>query len=148
MPYMDLHGFYVLVSRVTTFGGLRLLQNDREGREDLRRLQWSEHLHAWKNGYDGGKWCAAKVAAALKEIRDRNAADVEEERRAKKTNEGGIHRSQEAGNCSWKKTEGGCQEDGSDCREANCARTEKGAGPCCTRPTTQKDGPIGTDDNV
>ena len=72
---MQLDGFYVLISRVRTFGGLRLLQHDDEGLASVAKLQHDEYLYAWVRGYDQhGRWSEARAAAALDAIRKARAA--------------------------------------------------------------------------
>ena len=66
---MKIDGFYVLISRVRTFGGLRLLQCDDEGLANVAKLQHDEYLYAWVRGYDRrGHWSETRAANALNEI--------------------------------------------------------------------------------
>ena len=69
-PWMTLACFYVLISRVRTFEGLRLLQNDHAGLVAVSSLKHDEMLYAWEHGYDGGTWSDERAVAALKHIRE------------------------------------------------------------------------------
>ena len=60
-PWMELTGFYVLISRVRTMEGLRVLYRDEQGLAHLRTLQWKlrqkPQLGAWVQGHDDqGRW--------------------------------------------------------------------------------------------
>lgn len=84
-PWMDVKAFYVLISRVRKFSALRVLQDDREGLDDVAVKQHDEYLHAWVHGYDlHGRWQATLVAAALNHIRKVRRA---EEARRKEAND-------------------------------------------------------------
>ena len=48
---MSLKAFYVLITRVRTFGSLRLLQLDEAGIADVAKQRHDEYLHAWEHGY-------------------------------------------------------------------------------------------------
>ena len=48
-PYMALSGFYVLISRVRTLDGLRVLWKDDNALLRLTNLQWAQELYAWEN---------------------------------------------------------------------------------------------------
>lgn len=95
---MDIKAFYVLVSRVRKFSALRVLQDDREGLNDVAAKQHDEYLHAWVHGYDArGRWQATLAAAALnhirkvrraeearwKEVKDREKAEKARERQVR-----------------------------------------------------------------
>ena len=67
---MTLACFYVLISRVRTFEGLRLLQNDHAGLVAVSSLKHDEMLYAWEHGYDGGTWSDERAVAALKHMRE------------------------------------------------------------------------------
>jgi hypothetical protein len=71
---MDLPGFYVMVSRGTSFKALRWLEFDQEEAKRLGKLRWDEFLVAWNQGYDeGGAWSDDRARAALRdETRRRN----------------------------------------------------------------------------
>ena len=69
-PWMTLSCFYVLISRVRTFEGLRLLQNDHAGLVAVSSLKHDEMLYAWEHGYDQGVWSDERAVAALKHIRE------------------------------------------------------------------------------
>ena len=65
-PYMDIVAFYVMISRVTSSNGLRLLRHDVNALRNLRQLVWCVELHAWENGYnDQGVWDATRAVDAL-----------------------------------------------------------------------------------
>jgi hypothetical protein len=71
MPWMTLQSFYVLVSRCTSKAGLRLLQYDRVGIDNVRHLMPDIYLYAWERGYnDNGVWCDDLAVTALRNIRD------------------------------------------------------------------------------
>ena len=88
-PWMRLDCFYVLISRVRTFNGLRLLQHDKAALESVSKLQHDEYLYAWVRGYDlrgddlRGRWSKARTAAALNAIRMARAAAKARRRQAK-----------------------------------------------------------------
>ena len=65
-PPMQMNSLYVLISRVTSFGGLRLLEPlDPKGLAKLCGLSWSRDMYAWDNGYDDrGMWDAGRARAA------------------------------------------------------------------------------------
>ena len=83
-PWMELAGFYVLISRVRTMEGLRVLYRDEQGLAHLRTLQWKPQLGAWVQGYDDqGRWSDKRAAAAYKTVcaaqailRDRKRAEA------------------------------------------------------------------------
>ena len=50
LPWMELAGFYVLISRVRTMEGLRVLYRDEQGLAHLRALQWKPQLGARVQG--------------------------------------------------------------------------------------------------
>ena len=88
-PWMELAGFYVLISRVRTMEGLRVLYRDEQGLAHLRTLQWKPQLGAWVQGYDDqGRWSDKRAAAAYKAVcaaqailRDRRKAEVNAQKR-------------------------------------------------------------------
>ncbi len=49
---MNLTSFYVFISRVRTFDGLRLLQHVPSALSELTEMQHNELLIAWDRGYD------------------------------------------------------------------------------------------------
>ena len=65
-PFLALTGFYVWISRLTTYGGIRLLQQDKKAIKGLTTLRWPDPLYAWDHGYRDGRWDEALAAAALK----------------------------------------------------------------------------------
>ena len=71
-----LAAFYVMISRVRSFEGLRLLERDWKAMGKLLKLKPNEHLHAWENGYDkDGAWDGTRAMAALTALRrDRSEA--------------------------------------------------------------------------
>lgn len=75
---MDLVAFYVMVSRVTTSNGLRLLQRDEDALAKVLRLQWTPALCAWDDGYDAnGMWDPALAIEALeKATTARNSTEL------------------------------------------------------------------------
>jgi hypothetical protein len=71
MPWMTLSSFYVLISRVESLKGLRILQFDRDGLDAVRRQMPDLYLHAWEQAYtDTGDWSDDRAIAALNNIRD------------------------------------------------------------------------------
>ena len=68
--------FYVLVSRVTSFAGLRLLEADKSELEKLSRLTWGSHLEIWEAGFNAGVWSGERVAQAAPVIEARRAAEA------------------------------------------------------------------------
>ena len=76
MPWMTLQSFYVLISRVQSMSGLRLLQYDRDGLQRLRTQMPDLYLHAWEHGYnDIGLWDPELAALALRNIRSSRQLD-------------------------------------------------------------------------
>ena len=68
---MTLSSFYVLISRVESLKGLRILQFDRDGLDAVRRQMPDLYLHAWEQAYtDTGDWSDDRAIAALNNIRD------------------------------------------------------------------------------
>ena len=62
---MKLAGFYVLISRVRTMKGLRVLYRDKQDFAHLITLQWKPQLVAWVQGHDDqGRWSDKRAAAA------------------------------------------------------------------------------------
>ena len=51
-PCLKLCDFYVLVPRVRSFDGLRLLQRDKAALEKATEIQHDEYLAAWEHSYD------------------------------------------------------------------------------------------------
>ena len=83
---MDLTGFYVLISRVRTVDGLRLLYRDDAGIAQLKTLQWKPQLGAWVQGYDdSGRWGDAQAAEAFKTVYAAQAASKERHKQAEQT---------------------------------------------------------------
>ena len=78
-PHMNLAAIYVLVSRVRSLDGLRLLQHDRAGLRQLTTLKTSQWLYGWTRGYDtAGRWQRHLAAKAVLELRARrNVRDNE-----------------------------------------------------------------------
>jgi len=84
----------VLISRVRTMEGLRVLYRDEQGLAHLRTLQWKPQLGAWVNGYDDqGRWSDKRAASAYKTVcaakailRDRCKAEVNAQKREVKAN--------------------------------------------------------------
>ena len=85
-PYMTLAGFYVLISRVRTLDGLRLLWKDSLALLRMTNLQWAEELYAWENGYDSrGRWSDELAVEALTKTRNvRASANISKVANAKK----------------------------------------------------------------
>jgi hypothetical protein len=78
MPWMTLQAFYVLISRVTRMSGLRLLQHDQTGLENVLTLMPDKYLYAWEQGYDtNGVWNKELAAVALRNIR--SIRDIEKQ---------------------------------------------------------------------
>jgi len=62
--------FYVMISRVRSFDGLRLGEFDGAAMGKLLQLTPIEDLHAWENGYDqDGAWNGSRAIAALIALR-------------------------------------------------------------------------------
>jgi len=81
---LDLCGFYVLISRVREFSGLRLLQLDQNALNAIKKFQHSAHLYAWENGYDKqGNWSDELARAAFKAHCDKRKAALLIENTAK-----------------------------------------------------------------
>ena len=86
---MELAGFYVLISRVRTMEGLRVLYRDEQGLAHLRTLQWKPQLGAWVLRHDDqGRWSDKRAAAAYRAVcaaqailRDRRKAEVNAQKR-------------------------------------------------------------------
>ena len=76
IPWMSLQSFYVLISRTTSMAGLRLLQYDRAGIENVRTQMPDLYLYAWERGYnDAGIWKNKLAVTALRNIRDSRQKD-------------------------------------------------------------------------
>jgi hypothetical protein len=76
MPWMTLQSFYVLISRVPSMSGLRLLQYDRHGLQSVRTQMPDLYLYAWGRGYnDFGLWDPELAALALRNIRNSRQLD-------------------------------------------------------------------------
>ena len=70
IPWMSLQAFYVLISRTTSMAGLRLLQYDRAGIDNVRTQMPDLYLYAWERGYnETGIWKNELAVAALRNIR-------------------------------------------------------------------------------
>ena len=82
-----LAAFYVMISRVRRFAGLRLLSRDEKAMGKLLELKPDEYLHAFENGWENGAWdgkCAWAVLIALRRDRSKAAAKAAEEKAAAK----------------------------------------------------------------
>jgi hypothetical protein len=67
---MNLQTFYVLISRVTSLQGLRLLQYDEDGLDSVQRQMPDQYLHAWEHAYnENGIWSDELAMTALRSIR-------------------------------------------------------------------------------
>jgi hypothetical protein len=76
MPWMTLQSFYVLISRVPSMSGLRLLQYDRLGLKSVRTQMPDLYLYAWEHGYnDIGLWDPELAVVALRNIRSTRQMD-------------------------------------------------------------------------
>jgi hypothetical protein len=76
LPHMTLAAFYVLVSRVQRFDGLRLLCHDPKGLEKVSYLQHDAYLYAWECGYDAeARWNDDLAKVALGKIRAKRDAE-------------------------------------------------------------------------
>ncbi len=72
---MNLTSFYVFISRVRTFDGLRLLQHVPSALSELTEMQHNELLIAWDRGYDSrGMWNPNLASNALETVRTRRAS--------------------------------------------------------------------------
>ena len=72
-PVMDLVSFYVMISRVTTSAGLRVLKKDKLGVAKLKELRWPAELYSWERSFDGAGRVSAercKAAAGAKAVMD------------------------------------------------------------------------------
>ena len=81
-----LPAFYVMISRVRSFEGLRLLKRDLKAMGKLLKLKPNEYLHAYENGHDKD-WDGKRAWAALTALRrERSKAAVKgaEEKAAEK----------------------------------------------------------------
>ena len=81
-----LAAFYVMISRVRSFEGLRLKERDGVAMDKLLQLKPNEYLHAYENGHDKD-WDGTRAWAALIALRrDRLKAATEraEEKAAEK----------------------------------------------------------------
>ena len=89
-PFMTLAAFYVFISRVRSWGSLRVLRRDAGAMEQLTKLRSDEHLGAWEGGYDAaGVWQDALAKAQLQRLRarwiqERNQATKEARARKRK----------------------------------------------------------------
>jgi hypothetical protein len=82
----SLPDFYVMISRVRSFEGLRLKERDGVAMDKLLQLKPNEYLHAYENGHDKD-WDGTRAWAALIALRrDRLKAATEraEEKAAEK----------------------------------------------------------------
>jgi hypothetical protein len=82
----SLADFYVMISRVRSFEGLRLKERDGVAMDKLLQLKPNEYLHAYENGHDKD-WDGTRAWAALIALRrDRLKAATEraEEKAAEK----------------------------------------------------------------
>ena len=76
LPWMTLQSFYVLISRVPSMSGLRLLQHDRHGLQSVRKQMPDLYLYALERGYnDFGLWDPELAAQALRHIRNSRQLD-------------------------------------------------------------------------
>jgi hypothetical protein len=65
-PYITMNAFYVMVSRVRAFEGLRWFDCDPSERRKLLSLRWSDNLEAWEAGFDEvGDWCPERAKTWL-----------------------------------------------------------------------------------
>ena len=65
-PFHTACGFYVLVSRVRTRDGLRLLKPCAAGRKQILKLQFPRELSVWNASYDNdGRWSDTLAAEAF-----------------------------------------------------------------------------------
>ena len=82
-----LAAFYVMISRVRRFAGLRLLSRDEKAMGKLLELKPDEYLHAFENGWKNGAWDGKRawaVLIALRRDRSKAAAKAAEEKAAAK----------------------------------------------------------------
>ena len=82
-----LAAFYVMISRVRRFAGLRLLSRDEKAMGKLLELKPDEYLHAFENGWENGAWDGERawaVLIALRRDRSKAAAKAAEEKAAAK----------------------------------------------------------------
>jgi hypothetical protein len=77
-PHMNLVSFYVMVSRVRGFAGVRLLGRCNESCERLSKCRHKLELAAWDRGYDENGFFSAIICRAAYE-----KAEAEEVRRKK-----------------------------------------------------------------
>jgi hypothetical protein len=65
-PRPTLSSIYVLISRVTSMGGLRVLHDDPDALAQLATLRHDKYCAAWNEGYGpDGMWDGALACAAL-----------------------------------------------------------------------------------
>ena len=92
-PFLRMDGFYVLVSRVTSSNGLRLLQYSKKGLDRLKKLYWPGELGAWEQGYEDGRWSDVRAAEALGTIAAaKRSAPKKAKEGGAKAKEGGANR--------------------------------------------------------
>ena len=85
LPFMLLPAFYVLVSRVRTMDGLRLLTVENAALNSVSALTPDEYLHAWHLGYDAnGTWSDTQCATAFRAFVEARAARIQAERDARR----------------------------------------------------------------
>jgi hypothetical protein len=83
-PYVDINSFYVIVSRVCGYDGLRWLDCDPHEMEKLFSLRWKVQLAAWEQGFDEhGAWCPRRACSWLETQKEVIAASREEAAKAK-----------------------------------------------------------------
>ncbi|KOO26568.1 hypothetical protein Ctob_001207 [Chrysochromulina tobinii] len=83
-PYVDINSFYVIVSRVCGYDGLRWLDCDPHEMEKLFSLRWKVQLAAWEQGFDEhGAWCPTRACSWLETQKEVIAAAREEAAKAK-----------------------------------------------------------------
>jgi hypothetical protein len=76
---MNLQAFYVLISRVTSLQGLRLLQYNEDGLDSVQRQMPDQYLHAWEHAYnENGIWSDELAMTALRSIRSSRTILVEQ----------------------------------------------------------------------
>jgi hypothetical protein len=76
-PWLKMCDFYVLISRVRSYDGLRLLQRDKWALDKVTTMQHDQFLAAWEQGYDSdGMWSDSLVVEGLEQVRSKRRADT------------------------------------------------------------------------